>query len=157
MHIFWVGHFDFFFSKFFSFFAFFIWKLVKVYWLARMAQNFDQAKRDNTFWPTPNILGGSVCTIVVQVVDFSSRGTKLERFLPKTQHTQGKSLNFENWCNREVSKSALIWYSKSIFSAKNHWNLSQCFWITSVFKSLYFMIRMPNFRHLPITPILKIQ
>ena len=25
-----------------------------------MAQNFDQAKRDNTFWPTPNILGGSV-------------------------------------------------------------------------------------------------
>ena len=29
-------------------------------WLARMAQNFDQAKHDNTFWPTPNILGGSV-------------------------------------------------------------------------------------------------
>ena len=25
-----------------------------------MAQNFDQAKRDNTFWTTPNILGGSV-------------------------------------------------------------------------------------------------
>ena len=25
-----------------------------------MAQNFDQAKCDNTFWPTPNILGGSV-------------------------------------------------------------------------------------------------
>ena len=42
------------------FFALFPWKLVKVYWLARMAQNFDQAKRDNTFWPTPNILGGSV-------------------------------------------------------------------------------------------------
>ena len=42
------------------FFAFFPWKLVKVYWLARMGQNFDQAKRDNTFWPTPNILGGSV-------------------------------------------------------------------------------------------------
>ena len=45
---------------FWFFFAFFPWKLVKVYWLARMAQNFDQAKRDNTFWPTPNILGGSV-------------------------------------------------------------------------------------------------
>ena len=25
-----------------------------------MAQNFDQAKRDNTFWPMPNILKGSV-------------------------------------------------------------------------------------------------
>ena len=25
-----------------------------------MAQNFDQAKHDNTFWTTPNILGGSV-------------------------------------------------------------------------------------------------
>ena len=49
-----------FFFKIFFFFAFFPWKLVKVYWLARMAQNFDQAKRDNTFWPTPNILGGSV-------------------------------------------------------------------------------------------------
>jgi hypothetical protein len=51
---------NFFFQKKKFFFAFFQWKLVKVYWLARMAQNFDQAKRDNTFWPTPNILGGSV-------------------------------------------------------------------------------------------------
>ena len=25
-----------------------------------MAQNFDQAKCDNTFWPMPNILKGSV-------------------------------------------------------------------------------------------------
>ena len=38
------------------FFASFPWKQVKVYWLARMGQNFDQAKRDNTFWPRPNIL-----------------------------------------------------------------------------------------------------
>ena len=51
--------FDFFFQEFF-FFALFTWKLVIVYWLARMAQNFDQAKRDNTIWTTPNILGGSV-------------------------------------------------------------------------------------------------
>ena len=36
------------------------WKQVKVYWLARMGQNFDHAKRDNTFWPMPNILKGSV-------------------------------------------------------------------------------------------------
>ena len=26
-------------------------------------------------------------------------GTKLERFLPKNQHTQRKLLNFENWVN----------------------------------------------------------
>ena len=28
---------------------------------------------------------------------FQTRGTKLERFLPKNQHTQRKLLNFENW------------------------------------------------------------
>ena len=30
--------------------------------------------------------------------------TKLERFLPRNQHTQRKLLNFENWVNGEVSK-----------------------------------------------------
>ena len=44
------------------FFAFFPWKLVKVYWLARMGQNFDQVKCGNTFFPMPNILKGSVST-----------------------------------------------------------------------------------------------
>jgi hypothetical protein len=28
---------------------------------------------------------------------FQTGDTKLERFLPKNQHTQGKLLNFENW------------------------------------------------------------
>ena len=32
--------------------------------------------------------------------------TKLERFLPKNQHTQRKLLNFENWISGEISKSA---------------------------------------------------
>ena len=32
---------------------------------------------------------------------FQAGGTK---FLPKNQHTKGKLLNFENWCNGEVSK-----------------------------------------------------
>ena len=32
------------------------------------------------------------------------RGYKLERFLPKNQHTQRKLLDFENWFNGEVSK-----------------------------------------------------
>ena len=35
---------------------------------------------------------------------FQTGGTKLERFLPKNQHTQRKLLNFENWVNEEVSK-----------------------------------------------------
>ena len=54
-------------------------------------------------------------------------------FLPKNQHTQRKLLNFENWCNEEVSKSALIWLSKSIFYVKNHKNLSHFFhWRISI-------------------------
>ena len=40
--------------------------------------------------------------------------TKVERFLHKNQHTQ--LLNFENWCNGEVSNaSAKMQLSKSIF------------------------------------------
>ena len=35
---------------------------------------------------------------------FQTKGTKLERFLPKNQHTQRKILNFENWLNGEVLK-----------------------------------------------------
>ena len=42
--------------------------------------------------------------MVILVVEFSSRGKKLEISLPKNQHTQRKLLNFENWVNREVSK-----------------------------------------------------
>ena len=44
----------------------------------------------------------------IRVVKFSNGGAELERFLPKNQHTQMKLLNFENWCNGEVSKRALI-------------------------------------------------
>ena len=32
-------------------------------------------------------------------------GTKLDRFLPKNQHTQRKLLNFENWVSGDVSKN----------------------------------------------------
>ena len=55
-----------------------------------------------------------VQSMVTRVVEFSSRGIKL----PKNQHTQRKLLNFENWCNGEVSKSAKILLSKSIFYVK---------------------------------------
>ena len=58
---------------------------------------------------------------------FQTGRTKLERFLPKNQHTQRKLLNFETWVNGEVSKSAKIWLSKSIFYVKNYPNLSQFF------------------------------
>ena len=39
---------------------------------------------------------------------FQMGGSKLERFLPKNQHTQRKLLNFENRVNGEVSKIAKI-------------------------------------------------
>ena len=42
--------------------------------------------------------------MAVRVVEFSKGGTKVKRFLPKNQHTQKKSLNFEKWVNGEVSK-----------------------------------------------------
>ena len=42
-------------------------------------------------------------------------GTKLERFLPKNQHSQRKLLNFENWVNGQVSKMGFILEDKGGF------------------------------------------
>ena len=42
--------------------------------------------------------------MVIWVVEFSKRGTKLERFLPKNKQTQRKLMNFENWYNGKLSK-----------------------------------------------------
>ena len=42
--------------------------------------------------------------MVVRVVELLSGGTKLERCLPKKQHTQKKFLNSEDWCSGELSK-----------------------------------------------------
>ena len=48
---------------------------------------------------------GQTCTLwQYGLWSFQTRGTKLERFLPKSQHTQRKLLNFENWVNGEMSK-----------------------------------------------------
>ena len=58
---------------------------------------------------------------------FQTADTKLERFLPRDQHTKRKLLNSEFWNNGELSNSAKIWLSKSIFYVKNHPNLSQYF------------------------------
>ena len=40
--------------------------------------------------------------MAILVVEFSNGGTKLERFLPKNQHTQRKLLYFQNWINGEL-------------------------------------------------------
>ena len=72
---------------------------------------------------------------------FQTGGIKLERFFPKNQHTQRKLLNFENWVNGEVSKSAKIWLSRSTFYVKNYPNLSQFFFIEeSQFRCTFFVI-----------------
>ena len=42
------------------------------------------------------------------LLSFQAGDTKLERFLAKNQHTERKLLNFENWINGKVSKSAKI-------------------------------------------------
>ena len=60
---------------------------------------------------------------------FQMGDIKLERFLPKNQHTPRKLLNFEFWINGELSNSDKIWLSKSIFYVKNHPILSQFFFI----------------------------
>ena len=44
-------------------------------------------------------------TMAIRVVKFSSGGMRLERFLPRNQHTQRKSLNFEFWIKGEQSKT----------------------------------------------------
>ena len=47
--------------------------------------------------------------MAIRVVEFSNGGgTKLEKKLPKNQHTEKKLLNFKNWVNGEMSKSAKI-------------------------------------------------
>ena len=44
---------------------------------------------------------------------FQAGGTKLESFLPKNQHIQRKSLNFDNWVN-----GGLRSFQKSEFKSK---------------------------------------
>jgi hypothetical protein len=51
---------------------------------------------------------------------FKRGNTKLERFLPKNQHTQRKLLNFENWCrgvsNLTIKVNFLFQKSSDSFS-----------------------------------------
>ena len=92
---------------------------------------------------------------------FQNRGIKLQKFLPNNQHTQRKLLNLENWVSGEVSKSAKIWLSKSIFYVKNYPNLSQFFFsLKNINLGAHFLITLlskmiPNFWHLPLTQFSK--
>ena len=55
-------------------------------------------------------------------VEFSREGYKIRNvFWLKINCSQMKSLNFANWWNRKVSKSAEIWLSKSILMSKIIW------------------------------------
>ena len=56
---------------------------------------------------------------VVWDVEFSSGSTKLERFLFKIQHSQKKLLNFENWCNGEVTKTAKMSFKVNFLCQKS--------------------------------------
>ena len=78
---------------------------------------------------------------------------KIRKIFAKNQHTQRKLLNFENWCNRKVSKVLKFDYPNQfsmskiiriflIFWSWNDTNLGAhflllTFLMTSIFKSLY--------------------
>ena len=70
---------------------------------------------------------------IMAVQQFSSKGTKLERFLPKNQHTQRKLLNFEDWVNAECQKVPKV---------KNYPNLSHFFFFIEEyqFRSTFFVV-----------------
>ena len=68
--------------------------------------------------------------MAIRVLEFSNEGSKLERFLPTTQHTQRKSLNFENWVNgglrsfqNQSFKSQLFSYSQKKIPQIEIWKL----------------------------------
>ena len=66
-------------------------------------------------------------TMAIPVMEFQVLGYKIRKIFPQNLHIKRKLLNFKNCCSWEVSKSAKIWHSKSIFYVKNHRNLSQFF------------------------------
>ena len=66
-----------------------------------MSQNFDQAKCDNTFWPRPNILTGSVVKIASTLPFFFSAGP-----------------NFVDDFSQQLLNVRLILLSKSIIHAE---------------------------------------
>ena len=66
-------------------------------------------------------------SMAIWVVEILNGGYKLERFLPKNQHTQRKLLNFENYLN----------LSQFFFSLKNI-NLGAHFLLLTYFDNINF-------------------
>ena len=71
---------------------------------------------------------------------FQTGGTKLERFVPKNQHTQRNLLNFGSWLNGEVSKfdfqsqfcmSNII---RNIFFFVGEYQFRSTFFVTDIFQ-----------------------
>ena len=61
-------------------------------------------------------------------------------FWLKINCIQMKLPNFEIWSNGELSKSTIIWLSKSIFYVKNHPNLSGFFSLKNMNLGAYFLL-----------------
>ena len=52
----------------------------------------------NRYWILRRLPASFIQTVwQYGLLNFQTGGTKLDRFLPKNQHTQRKLLNFENW------------------------------------------------------------
>ena len=114
-----------------------------------------------------------MCTMTIRVVEFLNGGYKIRKILPKNQHTWRKLQNFKNWVNGEVSKSVkkcqnftfkVNFQCQKLFESLSmfffHWRISIqehifCHWHFLITSLLFEM--MPNFWHLPVNPILKIQ
>ena len=73
---------------------------------------------------------------------FNLRLQNWKDFLPKTQQAQRKLLNFENWCNREVSKKLLDLTFKVNFLCQNSSELFLNFFFIELhhFRSPFFVI-----------------
>ena len=88
-------------------------------------------------WSTPTLVWPqwwSFADVSQQGVDFSKKISKRKIFFWFDLHR----------CSHGLSKSASIWLSKSIFYVKNHWNLSDFFFIEEYqFRSRFFVIFEP--------------
>ena len=66
------------------------------------AQSCKEAKTDTILYEFSTGLSlGNFLLRQYRLWSFQMGYTKLERFLPKNQHSQRKFLNFENWTNGE--------------------------------------------------------
>ena len=74
--------------------------------------------------------------MVVQIVEFSNCGYKIRKHFAKESTKE----IMEFWINGELSKSAKIWLSKSIFYVKNHPNLSQFFSLKNTNLGAHFLL-----------------